>query len=129
FTVHSYYVKWSLSNKRKYYVLSATYVPTKNEFGTSHDLNQADALELENVLGRFKKENMDVNVTVLFGHLHVLHRWEKDGINYIITGNGSGKSYVSDRQKNRRGRGILIVTGGEMQYNYHPYSMMSETSH
>ena len=124
-----HYLKRLLANNRKDHVLIATHVPTKDDFGTSHDMNQADALELENVLGRFKKENMDVNVTVLFGHLHVLHRWEKDGINYIITGNGSGKSYVGDRQKNRRGRGILIVTGGGMQYNYHPYSVMNETSH
>src|SRR5699024_5791190 len=106
---------------RKSNVLIATHVPTKDDFGTSHAMNQDDALVFERILKHYKKDNENVTITVLFGHLHVLHRWTSEGVNYIITGNGSGKSYVRDQRKSALGRGIITVSSQGLSYDYQTY--------
>lgn len=115
------YLKQLLENNTKDHVLIATHVPTRDDFGTAHGMDKDDAEKLERILGNYKQKSSHVNITVLFGHLHLVHQWEKKGVHYIITGNSASKSYVRDAQKNLLGYGMLTVSETGMKYHYKPY--------
>lgn len=116
-----YYLKKVLNQTTHQNIVIATHVPTIDTFGTAHQMKEEDAQQLEMILGDYKKENKDKNITVLFGHLHVLQSWEKDGVNYIITGNGARKGYVANKLGNVLGYGILYMNKEHMTYEYKPY--------
>lgn len=102
-------------------VVIITHVPTKDHFGTAHEMDRSDATKLEEILSNYKKANSDIHITVLFGHLHVLKQWEISGVDYIITGNCAAKGYVANELGNVLGNGILHVTPDGMTYEFMPY--------
>ncbi|KIL43738.1 phosphodiester glycosidase family protein [Jeotgalibacillus campisalis] len=115
-----HYLQKLLKENKKKNVLVVTHNTTKDDFGTKHEMNPADAKQFEDILGSYKKKNKNVNIQVLFGHLHLLQTWEVDGVNYTITGNGASKGYVSNDKGNILGSGILAVTKAGMDYRFNP---------
>src|SRR5699024_982617 len=115
------YLNQLLQCNQKNNVLITTHVPTRDAFDTTHEMTRADAENFEQMLSLYKYKNPHINVTVLFGHLHVLQKWENNGVNYVITGNGAEKGYVHHDYGNLLGYGMLHVSGKEMSYSYHPY--------
>lgn len=116
-----HYLESLLRENKKENILLMTHVPTMDSFGTSHHMNEKDARLLENLLGRYKLWNPQVNITVLFGHLHILQTWQKDGVNYLITGNGAGKGYVSHEKGNILGYGVVDIKKDSMIYQFRPF--------
>jgi exopolysaccharide biosynthesis protein/predicted phosphodiesterase len=115
-----HYLLKVLKESEKKNVLVVTHNTTKDDFGTKHEMNPADAKQFETILGTYKKKNKHVNIQVLFGHLHILQSWQKDGVKYTITGNGASKGYVTNDKGNILGSGILEVTNDGMQYKFNP---------
>lgn len=115
------YLKKVLQFNQKNNVLITTHVPTRDVFDTTHEMVRDDADKFEQILSLYKNENPHVNVTVLFGHLHVLQQWKNSGVDYIITGNGAEKGYVDHDYGNLLGYGMLCVSRKGMSYFYYPY--------
>lgn len=115
------YLRKLLKFNDKKNVIIATHVPVKDPFGTAHEMKRYDAEILEHTLKKYKQENKTVNITVLFGHLHVLRAWEKNGVNYIIVGNGAAKGYVANDRGNILGYGILDVSHNGIKYKFKPH--------
>lgn len=116
-----HYLEKTLQANQRKNVIIVTHVPTKDDFGTAHEMAPADAKLFKNILSAYKKEHAEVNITVLFGHLHVLQEWEVDGVKYIITGNGAAKGYVANEYGNVFGKGLLHVSSSEITYEFIPY--------
>src|SRR5690625_5547624 len=57
----------------------------------------------------------------MFGHIHVLDHWLKEGVQYIISGNSAKKGYVSHEKGNVLGYGLLHINQEEISYEYKPY--------
>ena len=102
-------------------IVISTHVPTRDRFGTAHEMQWEDAKKLEDILGDYKQIYQHRNITVLFGHLHVVDTWTVKGVNYIITGNGALKGYVSNKRGNILGHGVLHVTPNGIRYEFIPY--------
>jgi len=102
-------------------VIIFTHVPTYDRFDTAHEMNKADAQKLEGILSKVKKENNERNIFVMFGHIHVLDHWLKEGVQYIISGNSAKKGYVSHEKGNVLGYGLLHINQEEISYEYKPY--------
>ncbi|MFD9628193.1 phosphodiester glycosidase family protein [Peribacillus muralis] len=115
------YLQEVLKRNKKQQVLVFTHVPTKDDFGTAHEMNTQDTRNFEKVLETYKKENPDTNLNVFFGHLHLLQQWEKNGVTYTITGNAAQKGYVSNENGNILGTGILHINENESTYKYAPF--------
>ncbi len=109
-----------VENKQKNIII-ATHVPTKDRFGTSHEMLREDASKLEGILAIYKQQKPTTQITVLFGHLHVIDQWQVEDVNYIITGNGASKGYVSTERGNIVGHGVLHVTPSGIDYDFIPY--------
>lgn len=116
-----HYLKRLLKRNIHNNIVIISHVPTKDPFGTAHEMDKKDARKLEKILANYKKKHPKKNITVLFGHLHVLHEWEKDGVQYIITGNGARKGYVSQERGNILGYGIFQLTSDGVSYSYKPH--------
>lgn len=114
------YLEKVLDNHSKKNVIIVTHVPTKDIFGTAHEMNRNDAKKLEQILSAYKSKNEDIHITVLFGHLHVLQQWEIDDVCYIITGNAASKGYVANKHGNILGHGMLTISESGISYNYLP---------
>lgn len=115
-----HYLEKLLQENKQKNIMIATHVPVQDAFGTSHHMVENDAKQLEQLLSDYKRNNQDVSITVLFGHLHVLQSWEKDGVTYIINGNGAGKGYVAHEKGNILGYGILEIGRAGVKYNFKP---------
>lgn len=109
-----------LENKQENIVI-ITHVPTKDRFGTSHEMIKADADRLERILGDYKQATRSTDIMVLFGHLHIVDQWNVRGVNYIITGNAANKGYLSHDQGNILGQGILHISVEGLTYQFLPY--------
>lgn len=116
-----HYLQHVLKANTKKQVLIVTHVPVKDPFDTAHEMKKTDADQLEQVLSHYKSEHPHVQLTVLFGHLHVVKTWQKNGINYIIAGNGAQKGYVPHEYGNLLGYGMLTVSCQGMKYNFKPF--------
>ena len=101
-------------------VVVLNHVVTRDDFATEHNMSASEAERFESILTAYKAENPDVNVDVLFGHLHTLHNWNVGDVDYIITGNAAGKGYVTAEEGNLLGSGIYQVTDGSAEYTYNP---------
>lgn len=116
-----HYLEQLLQQNTKQNVIIATHVPTRDRFGTSHQMVEADAQKLESILSTYKKNNPSKRIRVLFGHLHVLDYWQKDHVDYIITGNGARKGYVAHDKGNVFGYGVLHATPHKLTYEFNPF--------
>lgn len=116
------YVENTLAESTCQNIILVTHVPTKDDFGTAHEMVPSEAKQLEELLGHYKKQRKEVNIAVLFGHLHVLREWEVEGVRYIITGNGAAKGYVAHEYGNIFGSGILHITPIDISYEFLPYA-------
>lgn len=101
------------------YVLN--HVVTRDDFYTEHNMSESEAETFEGILTAYKSANPNVNVNVIFGHLHTLHNWEVGGVNYIIGGNAANKGYVTNDQGNLLGSGRIVMADGKSSYEYVPY--------
>ncbi|MEK5069452.1 metallophosphoesterase family protein [Sporosarcina sp. FSL K6-1508] len=115
------YLEQLLAENKQENIVIITHVPTKDRFGTSHEMQKEDAMKLERILGNYKKENKSTQITVLFGHLHVIDQWHVEDVNYIITGNGASKGYVANNRGNIVGHGVLHMTSSGIKYDFIPY--------
>lgn len=100
------------------YVLN--HVVTRDDFYTEHNMSAAEAERFEGILTDYKAENPEVQVSVIFGHLHTLHSWETGGVRYIIGGNAADKGYVTNDQGNLLGSGRIVMQDGVASYEYIP---------
>lgn len=117
-----HYLQRILAEQQNKNVVIITHVPTRDDFGTAHQMEQKDARELERILKCYKEKHPSVAIKVLFGHLHVLRQWELAGIDYIITGNSAAKGYVGPEKGNILGQGLLIIhQDATMEYQFIPY--------
>ena len=96
------------------------HVVAEDHFNTQHNMTEAECAKFENLLGAYKAKHPEVNVNAVFGHLHTLETWERQGVNYIIGGNGAGKGYVTQEQGNILGIGEIKVTNGKASYDFTP---------
>jgi len=115
-----HYLEAVLAKNTKKNVFVFNHVITRDDYGTAHEMGSADVAKLESILSGYKSKHTDVNMKVLFGHLHNLQSWEVGQVEYIIGGNGANKGYVSDREGNLLGSGKITVAGGSMSYSYDP---------
>src|SRR5699024_8616918 len=115
-----HYLEKLLQENQQQHIILATHVPTQDTFGTSHQMKAEDAQKFERILSDYKRQHQQVSTTVLFGHLHVLQSWEKDGITYIVTGNGAGKGYIPHHKGDILGYGVLEWGHSNINYHYHP---------
>lgn len=115
-----HYLEEVLAKNTKKNVLVFDHVVTRDEFGTAHEMSPTDADKFESILTSYKGKNNDVNINVIFGHLHTLHSWEVGQVKYIIGGNAANKGYVGDREGNLLGSGKVTVANGKMNYSYDP---------
>lgn len=116
------YLKEILASNKQKRIVILTHVPTKDRFGTAHNMDYNDTKKLENILFDYKIQVPSSDIIVLFGHLHTLDQWEVGGIRFIITGNSAPKGYVSRRQGNMLGCGLLHINPESVTYEYRPYS-------
>lgn len=116
-----HYLQRLLNNNQQPNVIIVTHVPTRDDFGTAHQMDSQDARKLERMLSQYKEKQPSVSILVLFGHLHVLRQWALDGVEYVITGNGASKGYVGPEQGNILGQGLLTLHNGTMNYRFIPY--------
>ena len=114
------YLEKLLQENKQKNIIIATHVPVQDSFGTSHQMVETDAKQLEKLLSDYKQNNQDVSITVLFGHLHVLQSWKRDGVTYIINGNGASKGYVAHEKGNILGYGVLEIGRAGVKYNFKP---------
>ncbi|MFD2613908.1 phosphodiester glycosidase family protein [Paenibacillus gansuensis] len=89
------YLQRVLDRNKYKNVFIYTHNPTRDSFGTAHEMLVSDAERMENMLSEYKKNHNDVNVNVIFGHLHVSQTWERDGVTYTISGDEALKKYVT----------------------------------
>ncbi|UOY91135.1 phosphodiester glycosidase family protein [Ectobacillus sp. JY-23] len=115
------YLEQVLAQNKQKNVLVVTHNTTKDRFGTLHELDTEDAARFETILGNYKAAHPDVDIDVVFGHLHVLDQWEKDGVTYTVTGNAAAKGYVSNAVGNMHGTGEIEVTSKGMEYHFNPF--------
>lgn len=115
-----HYLEEVLAKNRKSNVLVFNHVTTRDDFGTAHEMNPADAAKFESILSTYKKQHNDVDINVIFGHLHTLQSWEIDGVKYIIGGNAANKAYVGHGDGDLLGSGKITVTNGKMKYSFDP---------
>ncbi len=116
-----HYLQRLLNDQQKQNVIIVTHVPTRDDFGTAHQMEEKDARKLEKILSRYKERQPSVSIMVLFGHLHVLRQWTLNGVDYIITGNGASKGYVGPEKGNILGQGIVTIDKDKMNYRFIPY--------
>ncbi len=90
-----HYLQRVLNENTKPNVVIFTHNPTRDTFGTAHQMLESDADRLEKMLGEYKAANPEKSVNVIFGHLHVSQSWMKDGVTYTISGDGALKKYVT----------------------------------
>lgn len=100
------------------YVVS--HVVPEDHFNTQHNMTVEECAKFEDMLGAYKKSHPDVNVTEISGHLHTLEGYERQGVQYIIGGNGAGKGYVTNDQGNILGIGNITVKDGKASYSFDP---------
>lgn len=117
------YLKEVLSIHNKKHVVVLTHVPTKDRFGTAHEMEYEDAVQLEEILSAYKKNLPSRDIVVLFGHLHTQDQWKVSGVKYIVTGNASPKMYVK-KQGNSIGYGLLLIKSDGIDYEYKPYNLI-----
>ena len=116
------YLKEVLSTNSKKHIVLLTHVPTKDHFGTAHEMDYEDSKILEGILEEYKN-NSPSSILVLFGHLHTFDRWETSGVSYIVTGNASSKEYLK-RQQNTIGYGLLHMKSEGIYYEYKPFNFI-----
>ncbi|QGM29716.1 hypothetical protein GI482_04695 [Bacillus sp. N3536] len=116
------YLKEVLASNNEKRIVILTHVPTKDRFGTAHEMDRKDTKKLEEILIEYKRQVPSSDIVVLFGHLHTLDQWEYGGVRFIITGNSAPKGYVSKNQGNTIGYGLLHIRAEGLCYEYKPYS-------
>lgn len=116
------YLKEVLASNNEKRIVILTHVPTKDRFGTAHELYRKDTKKLEEILIEYKRQVPSSDIVVLFGHLHTFDQWEYGGVRFIITGNSAPKGYVSKNQGNTLGYGLLHISSEGICYEYKPYS-------
>lgn len=114
------YLQKLLAKNTKQNIFLYTHVPTRDSFGTAHEMLKSDADKLEKILGDYKKANPSKNINVMFGNLHVSQSWEVAGVNYIITGNGCLKRYVKPENGGFLGYTKLKVNGSNVSHVFVP---------
>lgn len=114
------YLQKLLAKNTKKNIFLYTHVPTRDSFGTKHEMLKSDADKLEKILGDYKKANPSRNINVMFGNLHVSQSWEVSGVNYVITGNGSLKRYVSPENGGFLGYTKFKVNGSSVSHVFVP---------
>jgi hypothetical protein len=114
------YLQRLLEKNTKQNIFVFTHVPTRDSFGTAHEMPKSDADRLEKILGDYKKAYPGRNINVMFGNLHVSQTWEVSGVNYVITGNGSLKRYVSPENGGFLGYSKFIVNGSRVSQVFVP---------
>ncbi|NME06137.1 metallophosphoesterase [Psychrobacillus sp. BL-248-WT-3] len=117
------YLKEVLSTHEQKHIVVLTHVPTKDHFGTAHEMVYEDSVQLVEILTEHKKELPSRDIVVLFGHLHTQDQWEVSGVRYIITGNASPKKYVM-KQENNIGYGLLHIQSNGIYYEYKPFNLI-----
>lgn len=118
-TQFDYLQKLLARNTRKN-IFIYTHVPTRDSYGTAHQMLKSDADRLEKILGDYKAANPSNNINVLFGNLHVNQSWIVNGVNYIITGNGSMKKYVAADNGGFLSYTKIAVNGSQVSYKFVP---------
>lgn len=114
------YLRKVLEKNEKSNVILFTHNPTRDTFGTKHEMNPGDAAELEGILGDYKKNHPDKSVTVLFGHLHTIQGWEVEGVQYVINGDEAGKKYVAPEKGGLLAYTKIYVDGNQVNYAFVP---------
>lgn len=114
------YLQKLLAKNTKQNIFIYTHVPTRDSFGTGHQMLKSDADKLEKILGDYKKANPSKNINVMFGNLHVSQSWEVSGVNYTITGNGCLKRYVSPENGGFLGYTKFKVSGSNVSHVFVP---------
>lgn len=114
------YLQKLLAKNTKKNIFIYTHVPTRDSFGTGHEMLKSDADKLEKILGDYKKSNPAKSINVMFGNLHVSQSWQVAGVNYIITGNGSLKRYVKPENGGFLGYTKLKVNGSNVSHIFVP---------
>ncbi len=114
------YLQKLLAKNTKQNVFIYTHAPTRDSFGTGHEMLKSDADRLEKILGDYKSTNPAKNINVMFGNLHVSQSWELAGVNYTITGNGSLKRYVKPEDGGFLGYTKFIVDGSKVSHVFVP---------
>ncbi|MGG6313770.1 phosphodiester glycosidase family protein [Paenibacillus macerans] len=115
-----HYLEEVLAKNTQPNVLVFNHVVTRDDFGTAHEMNPSDAAKFETILSAYKKQHLNVDIGVLFGHLHTLQSWEVVGVKYIIGGNAANKAYVGHGDGDLLGSGKITVTNGKMKYSFDP---------
>ncbi len=100
------------------YVLN--HVVTRDDYQTSHNMTDAEADMFEGIMSDYKTAHPGYTVTVLFGHMHTLHNWQVGGVNYIVTGNGASKAYVTHDQGDILGTGTITMREGKTSFGFDP---------
>jgi hypothetical protein len=90
-----HYLQSVLNVNSKKNVVVYTHNPTRDTFGTAHEMLSTDADMLEKILGDYKAAHPEVSVNTIFGHLHTSQSWVKDGVTYTISGDEALKKYVT----------------------------------
>ncbi|GEM_PF-1651869 len=108
------YLSKMLSRNQKQNVIVFTHVPTRDTFGTKHEMPKGDAARLEKILGDYKKANPSKSINVMFGNLHTSQSWEVSGVTYTIVGNGSLKRYVRPENGGFLAYTKLIIDGSKV---------------
>ncbi|MDF2672664.1 MAG: hypothetical protein K0R09_929 [Clostridiales bacterium] len=114
------YLQKLLTKNTKQNVFLYTHVPTRDSFGTGHEMLKSDADKLEKILGDYKSANPSKNINVMFGNLHVSQSWEVSGVNYIITGNGCLKRYVKAENGGFLGYTKFAINGSKVEHVFIP---------
>lgn len=82
----------SLSNKKNIIIL--THVPTRDFINKGYKMSERDNKLLKDIIFDYKSKNKDKNILVIFGHQHIFKKWNENGVDFLIAGNGSGKRYA-----------------------------------
>ncbi|KRQ87187.1 Calcineurin-like phosphoesterase [Caloramator mitchellensis] len=88
------FLKEILAKNKKKNIIIMTHIPTRDFINKSYSLKEEDRKLLESILVNYKSKNKDKNILVISGHQHIFKTWTTNGINYLISGNGSGKKYA-----------------------------------
>lgn len=114
------YLKQILAYSDKPNVFIFTHNPTRDSFGTAHEMLVSDAVKLEGLLGDYKQSHPSVNVNVIFGHLHVSQSWEKRGVVYTISGDEALKKYVTPENGGYLSYTKFYVDGNAVRHSFFP---------
>lgn len=82
----------NLTNRKNIIIL--THVPVKDFINKNYIMPERDIKLLKDIIIDYKSKNKDKNVLVIFGHQHIFKKWNENGVDFIIAGNGSGKRYA-----------------------------------